>query len=137
MEALSPAALVQDQGIADQFNEGGECQNVLEAAAAMLPEDLVEDGGFQEIRPERQSGIGQGGALDDKRGEKLQRQVGLRGKSLQKGKKCGGRIETGNTVVPLGSGGTGTRGRRRGWDPSGALGVVRGEAGAVGGMTMM
>src|SRR5271157_4530738 len=63
LEACSATPLVQNQSIANQLNKGGEFEDVLEATAPMLLEDLIEDGGFEQVRPQGQSRIGQGGPL--------------------------------------------------------------------------
>ena len=88
LEACSATPLVQNQSIANQLNKGGEFEDVLEATAPMLLEDLIEDGGFEQVRPQGQSRIGQGGPLKNHRTKKLPRQSKAGRQGFQKGLEC-------------------------------------------------
>src|SRR5208337_4365818 len=88
LEACSATPLVQNQSIANQLNKGGEFEDVLEATTPMLLEDLIEDGGFEQVRPQGQSRIGQGGPLKNHRTKKLPRQSKAGRQGFQKGLEC-------------------------------------------------
>ena len=95
LEACSATPLVQNQSIANQLNKGGEFEDVLEATTPMLLKDLIEDGGFEQVRPQGQSRIGQGGPLKNHRTKKLPRQSKAGRQGFQKGLECRRQDETG------------------------------------------
>jgi hypothetical protein len=64
LKALPPAAVMMQQDIAAEIDEGGEGEDVFKAATAVTLKDAVEKGRLQDKGPQRQRGIGQGQAVE-------------------------------------------------------------------------
>ena len=65
LETLPAAAVVFEQGVADQGSEGGEGKLVGIAGAAVLLKQVVERGGRTLPLPQQQHGLGQRQAVQD------------------------------------------------------------------------
>jgi hypothetical protein len=73
LEALTPAAAVFEEGIADQRDDQGEGEDLLVTAAAVLVEDLIESISVSDPPPQGQDGLGQGEPGQDLASWSLQR----------------------------------------------------------------
>ena len=134
---------MQDQGVADQGDEGGEGEDVLVAAAAMPRVEVVEELGLEQVGPGGQGGVGQGDARQDHGGEDVERELEVRGQEPAEGRELGGRIRiAASACSDVGSiNGGAISGAGRG--PSLGLAAIRrflvgsGGTAPTGGMTML
>ena len=82
LEGGQGAALVQDQRVAGQGDDGGESQQVLVAAAPMAGVEVVEELGVEQVGPGGQGGVGQRDSRQDHGGEDVRRESEVRGQEL-------------------------------------------------------
>src|SRR5262249_13633002 len=71
VQARPAAALIAQERLANEVDEGGEGEDVLKAASAMAVEDPVEEVGLQDVVVQGQDGVGQGQSGQHVQGERV------------------------------------------------------------------